>query len=191
MIVSQTMRQPLRRLLPIMSLTLVCLTGCAAQAAPASPTLEPTPQPTHTAALGRNPGVAATPAREAGSQSLVLPTIAATTAYIQIVDAQVKEHDTVVTLKGAGPLATDHELDLAGWYFKAKDRSAQVPQGAVVRPDRLLTLHATAGQNTSGDVYLGLDAQAVADFLEPGIQLVLQDPSGAMLTTVTVPAHTS
>ncbi len=189
-------------------LVLALLVACSGAAATPSVTVGPTLQAAATRAL---PTAAAAGAQAASTVQAVstqaaptaravstqaAPTlqavatqaapVAATvsaSAPIRVMNVNVGSSDASVAVQNVGSQA----VDLSRWSLQVGAARTQLPAGVDVAPGQTVNLHTAPGTSTSTDVYLGSDANAVANELRPGTQVVLANPSGSPVSSFVVP----
>jgi hypothetical protein len=102
---------------------------------------------------------------------------------VQITNASVSGSDATVTVQDMG----SQPLNLSGWTLMVGTMPVQLPSAATIPAGQSLTLHAASGASTGTDVYLGQNTQAIASSLQPGTRVALQNPTGAIVASFTVP----
>ncbi len=109
---------------------------------------------------------------------------ASTSAPVQITAIHLSTSDTTVEVRDTG----SSPIDLSGWELRSGTTAVPLSSGANVAPNQPLTIHTANGTNTSGNVYLGQDVQALSQTIKPGAQLELVNPQGVTVSRTTVPS---
>ncbi len=109
---------------------------------------------------------------------------ASTSAPVQITAIHLSTSDMTVEVRDTG----SSPIDLSGWELRSGTTAVPLSSGANVSPNQPLTIHTANGTNTSGNVYLGQDVQALSQTIKPGAQLELVNPQGVTVSRTTVPS---
>jgi Lamin Tail Domain len=152
----------------------------ATQAAPTAQALATQAAPTAQALATQ----AAPTVQAAATQVAPIAATAAANAPVRILGAQSNANDSMISVQNTSAST----VDLGGWVLQVGTASAHLPAGLMIQPGQSITLHSSAGTNTSTDVYLGADASSLAEQAKPGARVVLQNPSGAATTAFTIPS---
>jgi hypothetical protein len=119
----------------------------------------------------------------------VVPTVnaAATTtaeSAIRITDAQLTSGAPTITVENVG----DRTIDLSAWSLQVGDKPVKLPPNTELAPGKSLVLHGSAGTNDNDNIYLGSSFDAALNALQPGAQVLLENPSGSPVASFTVPS---
>jgi lamin tail-like protein len=119
----------------------------------------------------------------------VVPTVnaAATTtaeSAIRITDAQLTSSAPTLTVANVG----DRTIDLSAWSLQVGDQPVKLPPNTELAPGKSLVLHGSAGTSDSDNIYLGSSLGDALNALQPGAQVVLENPSGSLVASFTVPS---
>ena len=109
---------------------------------------------------------------------------ASASAPVQIAAIHLNTADTTVEIRDT----SSNPVDLTGWQLRAGSTTVPLTSGARVMPDQPLTVHTATGTNTSGNVYLGQDVQALSQAVKPGDALELVNPQGVTVSRATIPS---
>lgn len=119
----------------------------------------------------------------------VVPTVnaAATTtaeSALRITGAQLASSEPTITVQNDG----NQMLDLSGWTLQVGDTPVKLPPNTEVGAGQSVVLHGSSGTTETDNLYLGTPFQTALNALQPGARVVLENPSGVILATFTVPA---
>lgn len=125
-------------------------------------------QPTVSAAATQGPAQAATEVAQ---------------VPVRIDGAQLSPTDPTLTLRNT----SNQALDLSAWTLRVANQEIGLPDNARVAAGQALVVHAVGGNSAGNNIYLGSAAQSAFTALRPGASIALENPSGATVSSFTVP----
>ena len=114
------------------------------------------------------------------------PAAAATTAAgspVRITETSISGNDPRITIQNT----SNQAVDLSGWTLRVDQATMRLPANTQAPAGQAVVLHATAGTSSGRDVYLGQPTPELMQALRPGARVALEDASGSMITSATVP----
>jgi hypothetical protein len=119
----------------------------------------------------------------------VVPTVnaaATTTAEsgLRITDVQLAASEPSVTVQNDG----DRTIDLSTWTVEVASTPVILPPNTQLGPGDALVLHGSNGTGDNHNVYLGSAFETALNALQPGAQVMLDNPSGSTVASFTVPS---